>query len=90
MTRSGNTRRLKALEGNTTTDECGIVRIPKDWSTERRQQAVEAFKTEYGLPSSAPVDVTESSIATDLEPIFAGNIREWIDYIRKHGSRVGD
>jgi hypothetical protein len=90
MTRSGNTRRLEALEGNATTDECGIVRVPKAWSTERRQQAIEAFKTEYGLPSSAPVDVMECSTATDLEPILAGNIREILDYVRKHGSRIGD
>ncbi len=89
MSKPRISRRIEALEGTVTKDECGIVRVPKDWSPEQQQEAVEAFRQEYGLPDAAKIEVMECSVAIGLETVFAGNISDMMAHVAIHGRRVG-
>jgi hypothetical protein len=70
-------------------DECGIVRVPNDWSAEQQQEAVKVFRHEYGLPDGAKIEVMQCSVAIGLETVFAGNISDMMAHVAIHGRRVG-
>jgi len=89
MSRPGITRRLEALEGRTTTDECGIVRVPHDWSAEQQREAVATFRQEYSLLDGAKIEVMLCGIATGLETVFVGNMSAMMAHVAIHGRRLG-
>lgn len=89
MNRTGITRRIEALEGKSSTEQSAIVRVPQNWSADRRQTAIAGFRTAAALPDGAPVDVKECDTATELEVVFAGCWQDVMDHAAKHGKRLG-
>ena len=90
MSKTAITRRLAALESKTGTGQSALVQVPKDWTAEQRQSALDAFRADAGLHSGVQIDVMECSTAADLEVLFVGCWAELLDHVRKHGDRIGD
>jgi hypothetical protein len=90
MNRSVTGRRVSALEGKTASGVSGLVQVPKEWSEARRQSEVAALRVREDISAEVPIELLESDSSTELNVVFIGCWKEHLDYISKHGSRVGN
>lgn len=89
MNRVGITRRIEALEGRSVTGLSAIVRLPREWGEAQRAEAITKFLAGWGLHKETPTEVRECETVTELEVLFAGCMAETLEYVAKHGKRLG-
>lgn len=87
---SGLKRRVDRLEGGKRNIPIVIASVPSHWSKERQEAEVTALAIAKGAVKPFNFWIIKEQGAEKAHVGYIGDFRKVLDYIKKHGSRIGD